>query len=65
MKEPRTEADQEKDEKRGYAQTAATATALLEFEETKTWVKDIESVYKDSNGKVRSNAYLIIQLLEK
>jgi hypothetical protein len=64
MKNPLTQADQE-EEKRGYAQTAATATALLEFEETKTWVKDIESVYKDNGGNVRSNAYLIIQLLEK
>jgi hypothetical protein len=51
MKNRLTQADQE-EEKRGYAQTAATATALLEFEETKTWVKDIESVYKDNGGNL-------------
>jgi len=55
----------EEDEKRGYAQTAATATALIEFEETKTWIKDIESVYKNDKGEVKVNAYLILQLLEK
>lgn len=52
-------------ETEGFAKTAASATALLEFNENKSWIKDIEASYKDASGKVITNAYLIIQLLEK
>lgn len=62
--EPNVE-DVKIDDKQGYAKTAATSNGLLEFNEVKTWIRDIESIFKDSKGNIISNAYLIIQLLEK
>ena len=53
------------DDKQGYAKTAATSNGLLEFNEVKTWIRDIEASYKDVKGNIIWNAYLIIQLLEK
>lgn len=48
-----------------HKKTAVTATALLEFNEAKTWIKDIEAACRDATGQLSQNAYLIIQLLEK
>lgn len=65
MKKDDSQSDSSRTNKRGYPQTVASATALLEFNETKTWIKDIKSSYTDSRGEVVCNAYLIIQLLQK
>lgn len=65
MKNAVTKGNKREDDAEGYAKTAATATTLLEFNETKSWVKDIEASFRDESGKVTKNAYLIIQLLEK
>ena len=45
--------------------TVITATALLEFNEAKTWIRDVEALCKNIKGEVFQDAYVIIQLLEK